>query len=78
MMTRMVRITVASHDQSSVPDSSSAMTDARDDAPMFTRLLPMRMADSARSKLLTMAYAALARLEPSSIAFSSRMWLEEE
>ena len=37
IMTVMVRITVASHDQRSFPASVNASTEASDDAPMFTR-----------------------------------------
>ena len=53
MMTSTVRISVASHDQFSFPASVNASTDATDDAPMFTRLLPIRIAERALSNRST-------------------------
>ena len=78
MITRMVRIRVASQAYSSPPVIRITSTEARDEAPMLARLLPMRMALRASSKRSAIRRAREARLEPPSFMPSSRMVLQEE
>jgi hypothetical protein len=48
------------------------MTEAREEAPMFTRLFPISMAESVSSYRSQFFKAAAARREPVSLAFSRR------
>ena len=72
MMMTMVSTSVPTHIKRSLPVSRITSTDTRDDAPMFTRLLPIRMALRALSKCSRIFTAAPARFEPSSRRFSMR------
>ena len=72
MMMVTVSSTVPIQVYLSLPESRITNTETRDEAPMFTRLLPMRMALRALSKCLRIQTATAARFEPSSRRFSSR------
>ena len=77
MMTLTVTMTVAIQVSSS-PKAVMAMTEPREEMAMFTKLLPMRMAERASSNWSMMRTARAASLEPSSAWFSRRMRLAEE
>ena len=78
MMITTVMMTVPSHTFSVLPVSFTTSTVMREEAAMFTRLLPMRMAPRASSKRSAIFAATPARLEPSSRRCSSRRLEQEE
>ena len=77
IMTSTVVITVESQVQCS-PKSSMTTTEAIDEVAMFTRLLPMSMAERESSNLSMTFRATLAPFEPFSAADSSLSRLAEE
>lgn len=77
MMTSTVVMTVESQVQLS-PAMSMTTTEAMDEVAMFTRLLPMSIAESESSNLSMTLSAILAPRFPPSAADSRRMRLAEE
>ena len=77
IMTSMVVTTVESQVQWS-PAMRMTTTEAMEEVAMFTRLLPMSMAESESSNLSMTLRAILAPREPPSAAASSLMRLAEE
>ncbi len=78
MMIVRVMAAVAIQTFLSLPVSAITRTEPRDEAAMFTRLLPMRIAERALSKDSVIFSAMPARLEPSSRRRSRRSVLQEE